>query len=193
MFKKLLLTASALVLTAVPAFAQDSGVSTADLPRTMASPLRLTPVVGASSFTTNNTVDVTNFNEGISAGLLADIGSGFWTFETGILTLQSNVDRTGDTGAINVDTWGVPLLAKVNFSGMPHSTVFAKLGAMPFTATGDADDFDIMAVGGIGGALPLGRNSSLIIDATYNRLFTTGGDLTNYQGVSLLAGLSLNI
>jgi hypothetical protein len=50
-----------------------------------------------------------------------------------------------------------------------------------------------MAVGGLGGNIPLGKNSSVLLDASYNRLFSQSGDLTNYQGLALLAGLSFNI
>lgn len=193
MLKRFALGCAALVLASSPAFAQE-GTSTADLPRTQASSFRIAPVLGASSFTVNNEVSTENFDDGFSAGLFADFGSGTWNFETGIVTLQSNGDAEGGTGAFNVETWGIPLLAKFNFSGKPHSTVFLKAGAMPYTATGDgSNDFDIMAVGGIGGNIPLGRNSSLLLDASYNRLFTENGDVTDLQGIALLAGLSFNI
>lgn len=188
---------SSLVLAATlatqPSLAQEGGAVTAPLPRSMAAPVRLIPVAGASSFVNDNRVNLDNFDEGFSAGLLADFGTGPWSFETGVLTLGSQVNRVGDTASVNVDTWGIPLLAKLNFSGKPHETVFLKLGAMPFTTTGDIEETNLMGVGGIGAHIPLGRNSSILLDASYNRLFSTAGDLTNYQGISLLAGLSLNI
>ena len=189
--KKFLFTLAALLI-AGPAMAQDTTSLEAPLPRSMASPFRIIPVAGASSFTTGSTVDVDNFGDGFSAGLYADFGQQMFTFETGILTLSSRGQRVGDQASINVDTWGVPLLAKVNFSGKPHETIFLKAGAMPFTAA-EATDFDLMGVAGVGGHIPLGRNSSLLIEGTYNRLFTSGGDLTDYQGITLLGGLSLNI
>jgi hypothetical protein len=194
MLKNLVLALTAIVISSATAFAQDVGSSQAPLPRSMAAPFRLIPVAGTSSFTTANNLNNLSFNQGFSAGLLGDFGANYWTFETGVLALNSAENRAGDTAAVTVNSWGVPLLAKVNFSGNPHQTVFAKLGAMPFTASGaSSTNFDVMGVGGIGGALPLGRNSSLVLDASYNRLFTRAGNLTDYQGVALLAGLSLNI
>jgi hypothetical protein len=194
MLKSLVLALTAIVLSSASAMAQDVGSSEAPLPRSMAAPFRLIPVAGASSFTTASSLSNVKFDQGFSAGLLGDFGENFWTFETGILALNSAENRAGDTAAVTVNSWGVPLLAKVNFSGHPHQTVFAKIGAMPFTASGaSSTNFDVMAVGGIGGAIPLGRNSSLVLDASYNRLFTRSGNLTDYQGIALLAGLSLNI
>ena len=174
-------------------FAQEAQVS-APLPRTMASPIRLIPEIGVSSFSNSTSVSTDNFGQGFSASLLADFGDNYWNFETGIETLKSQINRGERSAAVNVNTWGIPVLAKYNVSGRPHETVFFKAGAMPFAANGDnINQFNVMAVGGIGGALPLGHNSSVLIDATYNRLVNNSGDLTNYQGIALLAGLSLNL
>ncbi len=175
------------------AFAQEAQVS-APLPRTMASPMRLIPELGVSSFANDTSVHTNNFSQGFSASLLADFGDNYWNFETGIETLKSQINRGERSAAVDVNTWGIPALAKYNLSGRPHETIFFKAGVMPFAANGDnINQFNVMAVGGVGGALPLGRNSSVLIDATYNRLVNNSGDLTNYQGIALLAGLSLNL
>lgn len=187
------LGALALLTVAQTSFAQEAQVS-APLPRSMASPIRLIPVLGASSFATDTKVRTDNFDQGFSAGVFADLGDSYWNFETGLETLKSKASSAGNSAAVTVDTWGIPVLAKYNFSGRPHETVFVKAGGMPFVANGDnIREFNVMGVGGIGGALPLGRNSSIMIDATYNRLFSNSGDLTNYQGIALLGGLSLNL
>lgn len=181
-------------VTASTAFAQEGGVTQAPLPRSIAAPVRIIPVMGASSFSTTADLGDLKFDQGFSAGILGDFGSKHWTFETGILSLNSRASAEGETTAFSVNTWGIPLLAKLNFSGHPHQTVFLKGGVMPFTASGDkTTDFDVLGVAGIGGNVPLGRSTSIMLDASYNRMFTRGGDLTDYQGVSLLAGLSLNI
>lgn len=194
MMKKIVLALSAILLGSVSAMAQEGGVSAAPLPRSYAAPFRIIPVAGASSFTTAPSLNNVTFNQGFSAGLLGDFGSNYWTFEAGVLSLNSQENRTGDSAAVTVNSWGIPLLAKVNFSGHPHQTVFLKAGAMPFTASGaSSTNFDVMAVGGLGGHIPLGRSSSLLLDASYNRLFTRAGNLTDYQGIALLAGLALNI
>lgn len=190
-------TLSAVALTSLPAFSQEeTSTVTAPAPRTEASAVRLVPVAGASSFA-DDEVDFDNLDEGLSLGILADFGDDTVVFESGVMTLQSDVDTDADTDttAIDVDTWGIPLLAKVNFSDNPHSTVFLKAGAMPFTSdTDDGTDFDVMGVAGLGAHIPLGRNSSFLLEGTYNRNVTAGGDLPDdYQGISLLAGVSLNL
>ena len=193
---KSLIYALVSVLTAATAFGQEGGVSQAPLPRSMASPIRIIPVLGESSFTTAQSLGNLSFNQGFSAGILGDFGSGMWTFESGLMSLNSSETRSGDTRSYTINTWGIPLLAKVNFSGQPHSTVFLKAGVMPFTASGGdnaSTNFDVLGVGGIGGHVPLGRNSSILLDASYNRLFTRAGEMTDYHGIALLAGLSLNI
>ena len=178
----------------MPAHAQEDATTvTGDLPRTMGAPIRVLPVVGASSFSTEDDLDTDNFDNGFSAGLFVDFGSRFWTFETGILSLQSRGISAGNTSTVNVDSWGIPLLAKLNFSGKPHETVFLKGGAMPFQTGGDVQDTDVMGVAGVGGALPIGRNSSFQLDATYNRAFSSGGEVTDFQGVAILAGLAFNM
>lgn len=188
------LALAAIAMAASQAMAQDA-TSVAQQPgRSNAAAFRLAPVAGASSFANSTTLETDNFNQGFSAGLFADFGASYWNFETGILSLSANSSRNGSSAAVNINTWGVPLLAKVNFSGNPHETVFLKAGAMPFLASGqDVNDFNIMAVGGVGGNIPLGKNSSVLLDASYNRLFSQSGELSNYQGLALLAGLSFNI
>lgn len=181
---------------AIPAHAQENATTVqGELPRTMAAPIRIMPVAGASSFATDKDLKTDNFDEGFSAGILADIGSRFLTFETGILSLQSHglVNQNARSASVNVDNWGVPLLAKMNFSGKPHETVFAKVGAMPFRSGGDVNATNLMGVAGLGGAIPIGRNSSLQLDASYNRSVTNEGDLRDFQGVSILAGLAFNM
>ena len=188
------LTLAAIALAAGRAMAQDA-TSVANQPgRSNAAAFRLAPVAGASSFANSSTLETGNFDQGFSAGLFADFGESTWNFESGVLTLSSNSSRSGSSASVHVKTWGIPLLAKVNFSGNPHETVFLKAGAMPFLASGqDVNDFNVMAVGGVGGNIPIGKNSSILLDATYNRLFSQSGDLSNYQGLALLAGLSFNI
>lgn len=188
-----LLTVGLFMTTAAQAQDTTEGSVEAPMPRTSAAPFRIMPVVGSSSFTTADEIDTDEFGDTLSAGVLADFGSGRWTFETGILTLQSDTNTTEDSAAIDIDTWGVPLLAKVNFSGKPHETIFLKAGVMPFNAAGDADEFDVLGVAGVGGAIPLGRNSSLLLDASYNRRIGDDGVLGDYQGISLLGGLSFNL
>ena len=191
---KSVLALAALMLFTAPTFAEESGEISGSLPRSMASPIRLSPVAGASSFSTSSNPDFSNFDQGFSAGIFADIGNGGLVFETGVLTLGATQSRTNTSATVNVQNWGIPLLAKLNFSGKPHETLFVKAGAMPFNTTGgDTNAFNIMGVAGIGADIPLGRFSSLLLDASYNRMFTRNGDVTNTSGIALLAGLSFNL
>jgi hypothetical protein len=180
-----------------PAMAAPAATTTGqvDPPRSYPSVVRLIPVAGASSFTTGRKVEMDNFDDGFTAGLLADFGSGTLVFETGALALnaQSSADSANDSATIDVNSWGVPLLAKVNLSGHPHSTVFLKAGVMPFQTSGSDDNFDILGVAGIGGAIPLFKNTALTLDASYNRLFEDDGDLGTFQGVALLGGLQIGL
>jgi hypothetical protein len=174
--------------------AEEGGRSEGTMPRSESSPVRLSPVIGTSSFTTANDIDSDEFGDTLSAGVFADFGSRMVTFETGILTLQTDTNTSsGGKASVDIDTWGIPLLARVNFSGKPQETVFLKAGAMPINTSGATNEFDVLGVAGIGGNIPLGHNSSILLDASYNRRIKDGGELGRYQGISLLAGLTFNL
>ncbi len=181
-------TASAPVVAAAPA-----PVIIAEQPRLNESTVRLIPALGTSSFATDREVQTDNFH-GLTAALFADFGKGEGAFETGIETFASSVRSSRRTASVSVNSWGVPLLGKWNMSGKAQETVFLKGGVMPFVANGaDTNNLDVMGVAGIGGNIPLGHNSALMLDASYNRLFNNDGVLTNYQGIALLGGLSINL
>ncbi len=167
----------------------------ADTPRWWPSSVRVIPTAGASSFTTADKLDFDNFDRGFTAGAFLDFGGGPWVFETGVLALQTRGTADASTGAaaFDVDSWGIPLLAKWNMSGHPNSTVFLKAGAMPFQPDGTSDDFDVLGVAGIGAAIPLFRNTALTLEGSYNRLFDDGGELGAYSGVAFLGGLSFGL
>lgn len=177
------------------AVAPPVATSTAKPPRSYESAIRLIPVVGASSFTIDDEVDWDNFDEGFTAGILADFGTADLVFETGVLALNANAteDANNDSVTLDVNSWGIPLLGKWNMSGHPHSTVFLKAGVMPFQPSGASDDFEVLGVAGIGAALPLFRNTALTLDATYNALFDNDGPLGNFQGVALMGGLQFGL
>ena len=177
--------------TVAPAAAETRGE--VNPPRSYPSFVRLIPAAGASSFTSANEATLDNLDDGFTAGIFADFGSNTWVFETGVLALTASGDTSGDSAAVDVDSWGIPLLAKINFSGKPQSTVFLKVGAMPFQPSGASDDFDVLGVAGIGGAIPLFRNTALTLDASYNRLFDDSGELGTYQGIALLGGLQFGL
>lgn len=162
-------------------------------PRFMPANVRLIPTAGAASFTTARKATLDNFDNGFTAGLLADLGGGTFVFEAGILALNVQGDVNDGQGNFNVDSWGIPLLAKVNFSGQPNSTVYAKAGVLPFQPSGTSSNFDVLGVAGIGGAIPLMANSAITLEATYNRIFNDTTSLGSYQGVALMGGLSFGL
>lgn len=166
--------------------------STASLPQVI-TPARLVPVIGQSSFVTSNSQQFSYGND-FAAGLFADFGKDWWIFESGILTLNTSAQRAGGHLAADINSWGVPVLAKYNFTGSPQQTVFAKGGIMPFTVSTMNNELNWLGVLGLGATIPLGPNTSLALDGAYNHILNTGSSLsTDYQGVSLLAGLSINL
>ena len=172
-----------------PAVAETRG----ERPTYKPSNIRLIPAVGAASFTTDNDVTFENFDDGFSAGVFADFGPGAWVFETGILALSTQGSVQDEGASFEVDSWGIPLMAKFNLSGKPRETVFLKLGVIPFQPDGTTDDFDVLGSAGIGGAIPLLQNTALTLEATYNRLLDDTGDLGTYQGVAALVGLQFGL
>ncbi len=162
-------------------------------PRFLSAAIHLIPTAGAASFTTQNRATLENFDDGFTGGLFVDFGSRALVFETGILALNVNGNISEDEGNFNVDSWGIPVLAKMNFSGNPKSGVFAKLGVMPFQPTGTSGDIDVLGVAGLGGAIPLFTNTSLTVEATYNRIVDDNGSLGSYQGVAVLGGLQFGL
>lgn len=185
-------TATAPAVAPAPAPAPAPAIVT-EQPKTNESGVRLIPALGSSSFANDRDVQTDNFH-GLTAALFADFGKYDASFETGIETFASTARASRGSATVSVSSWGIPLLAKWNMSGKPQETVYLKAGAMPFVASGaDTNNLDVMGVAGLGGNIPLGRNSSLMLDATYNRLFNNDGDLTNYQGIALLGGLSVNL
>ena len=186
---KNLIALFAVLLILPAAKAQDSaGAISADAPRTYDSSIRVIPTFGTAAFAPGE-VDLDALGDTTAGGLFIDFGRGMLTGETGILAMSGDIDTGDNSAAVNVDSWSSPLFAKFNFSGNPHSTIFAKVGAMSYDP-GDDGDINVMGVAGVGGAIPLGRNSAINLDATYNRLFDDQGDLAELQGVALLGGLS---
>lgn len=178
------------VLLVVPAVqaADSEGAISADHPRTYESSIRVIPSFGTAAFTPGK-VKLDALGDQTAGGLFVDFGDGWLVGETGILAMSGDVDTGNNRAAVNVDSWSIPLFAKFNFSGNPHSTIFAKVGGMSYDP-GDAGNFNVMGVAGLGGAIPLGKNSAINLDATYNRLFQSDGDLAELQGIALLGGLS---
>lgn len=186
--KNLVAFLAALLVVPMAQAQSSDGAIVGDAPRTYESSIRVIPSFGTAAFAPGE-VDLDALGDQTAGGLFVDFGDGWIVGETGILAMSGDIDAGDNRAAVNVDSWSIPLFAKFNFSGNPHSTIFAKVGAMTYDP-GDAGDFNVMGVAGLGGAIPLGRNSAINLDATYNRLFQDDGDLAELQGIALLGGLS---
>lgn len=182
---KTLLAALATLLLVPYAQADTAGSISGRAPRTYDSAVRVIPSIGTASFQNGS---ATMKNNQTAGGLFVDLGSSYVVGETGILSMGGNVNTNNNAASVSVSSWSVPVLAKINFSGHPQSTVFAKVGAMTYDT--NQTNMQVMGVAGLGGAIPLGHNSALNLDATYNRLFSNNADFTDYQGIALLGGLS---
>lgn len=184
--KFLVATLATLLLVPI-AKADSAGSIEGRAPRTYDSAIRVIPSYGTAAFRSGN-VNLGDLGDTKAGGLFVDFGHGWLVGETGILAMSGDINTSHQSAAVNVNSWSIPVLAKFNFSGNPLSTVFAKVGAMTYDT--NRSNLDIMGVAGLGGAIPLGRNSAINLDASYNRLFQNDGDFDNYQGVALLGGLS---
>jgi len=192
-FLKAMLTVTFGLLMSFSARAAEQAAQTTGAMPRMITPARLIPVIGQSSFVTSASQKFSYGND-FAAGLFADFGKDWWVLETGIVTLNTSAQRTGGHLAADINSWGVPVLAKYNFTGSPQQTVFAKTGILPFTVTTMNNELNWLGVLGLGATIPLGTNTSLALDGAYNHILNTGSSLSNdYQGVSLLAGLSINL
>lgn len=157
--------------------------------------VRVMPFAGAASYRPDEGADFDDLDEGFTTGLLLNIGQGFWSFETGLNYTTTNLETEPGAARTSVDYWGIPLVARMNFSGKPQETVFIKGGVVPLTidtpTTDYFDDFDLIGQLGVGGEMPLSEQVSLVVDATYNQLLTREGLPTDYSGYHIMAGLSI--
>ncbi len=126
---------------------------------------------------------------GLSTGALVEIGSGYVTFQTGLLynAYSIRAEEGSEKAQFDFHYLAVPLLGKVNFLGNANRTVYAKLGIMPSQLTYknyryeiggikssynndlNVNNFDMPIVAGLGGAINVGSNKAIIVESTYVR------------------------
>lgn len=204
---------SAIALLTVNAFADESGSSKSKITYMEYSKndIHITPVVGVTAMGITGDNASTDMSAGGSYGGLVEIGSGLVTFQTGLEYNQFGGKRTfaGGSAETTLSYLSLPLVAKLNLMGNPEETVYLKAGVMPGTAltrskriTGlyyswsAEDEFkttDIPAVVGVGGAIPMSSQGSLVLDLTFIRSLTSIGNngLNAYNtGLVLSAGFS---
>lgn len=218
--KKLMLLAA--IMLACQAYAQDYSQSKSSVSSTdeSATPLHITPAVGAAVMSIKSDSGGSDPDTGVSIGGLVDIGRGITTFQTGLLYNQfggkgtETVNGTDLNIKVNLSYLSVPALAKFNFSGDPESTFFIKAGLMPgllvskqgtvsaggqsvSTSDVSVNSFDLPAVAGLGGAIPISPTTSFIIEASYIRsllnISSSGSGNARNEGVLLTAGVSLSL
>lgn len=168
--------------------------STATLPPSAAdvapSHFHLTPFFGvAGSKITTNQGDIEG-DSTASTGGLAEFGSGYVTFQTGLAFTQAGGKGTynQNDATLRLSYLSVPIFAKVNIMGTPRRTVYIKTGLMPGalvskeiqvksqsgSLTGSTSDFtagsfDLPAVFGVGGAIPVYSKGSIIVEMNFSR------------------------
>ncbi len=151
--------------------------------------VRLEPTLGLTYFDLSGNKD-RKVDTGFAAGLMVDLGRSGTTYQTGILYMQTGSKSTvgAATQNLNLNYLAFPLLAKYNFSRNPSSSLFAKGGMTAMylmdgssqqnTASVQSSqavdksrfaDGDVLVTAGLGYAHQVAENSSLIIDATFNR------------------------
>ncbi len=154
--------------------------------------LRLTPFFGFGSADSDGVGDV-DINRNTSFGAWLDFGRSFLTFQTGFSFDQNDVDVAGRT--VPFDTWGVPLMMKLNFSGQPNSTVYLK-GGFNFVDEQSVtlDYIDTVGVLGLGANIPLGSNAAaLLLEGNYINLLTREGFASDMEGLKFFAGVSIRL
>lgn len=138
-----------------------------------------------------------------------------FVFETGLLYNQmgGKFSDGGFSAKVNLDYLSVPAFAKLNFMGNPDRTAFLKAGLMPSillsqtaklsngsrtSSTNDvgAKSMDLPMVVGLGGAIPISLQNSLILQADYVRSLISinkeSSDVRN-EGFVVSAGMSFGI
>lgn len=181
--------------------------------------VHLIPVAGMAAMSIDVKDSETEFSHdtGTSAGLLMNFGSGFVTLETGVLYNQfgAKIKQDEVTIKLKFDYISIPVALKLNLFGDVENTVFLKAGVMPGFAQAKKfkaefrgreieqdvrgiKDFDLPAIAGMGGAISVAQNASLIIEASYiHSLQSIAKDDTNSDvrntGFNVLGGVSIGL
>lgn len=208
------IAAPGLANSAQPSLSSSGGqLSTAARrPRKAAQPslFRVTPVAGATVMGLKNDAndDVASPDVGLAVGTFADFGRGLVTFQTGLIYNQFGGKAETPKGdeVYVLDYLSIPLVAKLNAMKNPDGTLYLKGGLMPSvfldgktknqtaSKSVEARALDVAAVGGLGVALSVSRENSLIFDAQYVRSVTNLTDddrLVRHEGFVFMGGISI--
>ncbi len=193
--------------------------------------------VGYIGAGTTEASDASDLQHGFSGGFLFDLfGKTYFNFETGAFITQQAFSYNFDNPAV-IDTTdvsslskflvvgkvtyvGVPLLAKINFSGHPTNTAFLIGGASPqilmakdmsvqakddsgatktfspATNKYDPPSVDVSGIIGLGGSFSFSDTQSILVQATYNRGFVPvdyKGDGIYNQSFLLTLGFGVDL
>jgi hypothetical protein len=193
-----------ILLVASAVNAEENMVQTSEMasPKaaTSKSDARLIPHIGFNGFSLPQ--ERGSVQLGRNYGMWVDLGSRYVTFETGLMITQAQAEgQTGNADPVKARTsnLGVPLFAKVNFSGNAESTIYAKLGGVlvPELGAGNPSSFpmsDVWATAGLGTVYPVYERTGLLLEANY--IQPVGPEATSLrrvgmQGFALMAGASI--
>lgn len=174
------------------------------------SSIHLIPTIGVAMMGIKSDSGNSDLDAGLSVGGLADFGSGMFTLETGLLYNQFGGKNS--LVQVNLNYLSVPVAGKFNFMGNPDKTAFLKLGVLPsflmsqsaslagqsFSGSDvGAKSFDLPLIVGVGGAIPVARNMSIVIEADYLRgLMNINGDgdgTARNEGFMIGTGISIGL
>lgn len=192
-------------------FAQETKapVSEYEMPQEeLPSTMHLTPTVGWSFMSFRSRYLDFDASNGVSAGGLVDVGSGYAGFQTGLLINQfSGKQQMWDGPAqLKLTYLGVPLLGKFNLMGSSERTIYVHGGLMPQLllssdyqgASGERNyrapgGLDVPLVVGLGGAMAINHELSLTVGFDYLQTLVSSGSYENEkwrnQGFLLTGGL----
>lgn len=182
---------------------------------TQKASIELVPVLGFGSVGWKGDKGDWSADTALSTGGLFEVGSGYVTFQTGLLYnsygQKNSIDDIDFT--VRLAYLSVPVLAKVNIMGDSSRTVYLKLGVEPsfllskdvgigaVTVTGltpnGVNSFDLPAVAGVGGAIRVAKNKAIIIEGDYitglTKAIQNDGMSVRHEGFMITSGFSFGL
>ena len=152
--------------------------------------MRITPYFGSGTFGTGSSDSI---GDSTSIGMWFDIGRSYLTFQTGFSYDNNTVEVAGRDA--NLNTWGVPMTMKINFSGQPNKTIYAKGGVNFITEANDLFTYtDTVGILGAGATIPLGsERTALLLEADYAALLTREIVGEELSGWKFFGGISFSL
>ena len=178
------------------------------------SGFHLTPYLGLGTTKITTSAGDLEGSSGVSTGGFAEFGSGYMSYQTGLaLTMVSGKQTASSVeSTLKLNYITIPVLAKVNIMGSTRRTVYIKAGLMPgflvskeietktfglsrTTSNFSAGTFDLPAIVGVGGAIPVYSKGSIIVELNYSKSLNSYKLISDQinarnEGLALVVGMS---